>query len=61
MKCGLDAYDFDVHLEEEGHEHGHDHTHETMREAEHGEACHRHSEVHVDNHGHGHECGEPWA
>ena len=57
MKCGLDAYDFDVHLEEEGHEHGHDHTHE-HEEAEHGEACHRHSEVHVEDHGHGHECGE---
>lgn len=34
-KCGLDAYDFDVHLEEEGHgyghshDHGHDHGHET--------------------------------
>ena len=33
VKCGLDAYDFDVHLEEEGHEHeceeshGHDHEH----------------------------------
>ena len=57
VKCGLDAYDFDVHLEEEGHEHGHDHTHE-HEEAEHGEACHRHSEVHVEDHGHGHECGE---
>ena len=24
VKCGLDAYDFDVHLEEDGHEHVHD-------------------------------------
>ena len=23
VKCGLDAYDFDVHLEEDGHEHVH--------------------------------------
>ena len=26
VKCGLDAYDFDVHLDEEGHDHGHDRT-----------------------------------
>ncbi|MEY8355815.1 nickel pincer cofactor biosynthesis protein LarC [Lachnospiraceae bacterium 54-53] len=26
-KCGLDAYDFDVHLEEEGHSHDHGHSH----------------------------------
>ena len=26
--CGLDSYDFDVHLEEDGHEHDHPHSHE---------------------------------
>lgn len=26
--CGLDAYDFDVHLEEHGHDHAHEHGHE---------------------------------
>lgn len=58
VKCGLDAYDFDVHLEEmeeEGHEeeiHSHVHSHE-------GEA---HSHVHehegdMQGHGHSHEEG----
>ena len=27
-KCGIDAYDFDVHLEEEEHHHDHEHGHE---------------------------------
>ena len=27
-KCGIDAYDFDVHLEEEEHHHEHEHGHE---------------------------------
>ena len=47
VKCGLDAYDFDVHLEEEGHGHeheeGHSHDHEHMHS--HGHA-HSHSHVH---------------
>ena len=30
LKCGIDAYDFDVHLEEEEHGHGHDHDHDHM-------------------------------
>ena len=27
-KCGIDAYDFDVHLEEEEHHHDHEHSHD---------------------------------
>ena len=36
-KCGIDAFDFDVHLEEgaEGHEHSHEHAHEHSHEHEH--------------------------
>ena len=51
VKCGLDAYDFDVHLEEEGHghecgeSHGHDH--------EHVEG-HSHDYEHTHSHSHGH-------
>ncbi len=31
-KCGIRAYDFDVHLEEEEHTHDHEHTHEYTHE-----------------------------
>lgn len=41
-KCGIDAFDFDVHLEE-GAEHGHEHVHE-----------HDHSPEHDHSHEHGH-------
>lgn len=42
--CGLDAYDFDVHLEEDhDHVHGHDHEHP-----------HDHTHDHEDAHSHGH-------
>ncbi len=41
--CGLDSYDFDVHLEEDGHEHDHPHSHED-----------HHGHSHVHQHGDGH-------
>ena len=47
-KCGIDAYDFDVHLEEDGHHHGEEHLHE---EDHHHEEEHHHHEE--DNHHHG--------
>ncbi len=50
-KCGIDAYDFDVHLEgchEHEHHHGHDHEHEHH----HG---HDHDHEHDHHHGHPHE------
>lgn len=59
VKCGLDAYDFDVHLEEEGHEHGHDHEcgeshgHDHEHEHGHGEG-HFHDHEHTHSHSHGH-------
>ena len=43
-KCGIDAFDFDVHLEDGGvHGHGHEHSHE-----------HGHDHVHDHDHDHGH-------
>lgn len=52
-KCGIDAFDFDVHLEDEGGEHGHgdghDHGHE--HEHSHGDG---HGHSHEDDHGHDH-------
>lgn len=62
-KCGIDAFDFDVHLEEEhggadGHEHsheiGHDHSHEPGHDHNH-ELGHNHS--HGPGHDHNHELG----
>ena len=47
---GLDAYDFDVHLEEEGHDHGHEHGHEEGHD-------HGHEHGHEEGHDHGHEEG----
>lgn len=47
-KCGIDAYDFDVHLEEEGHAHGH---HEHEHEHEHS---HVHEKIGNDHHDHMH-------
>lgn len=44
VTCGLDAYDFDVHLEQDGHNHEEHHGHEHS----HGEEYHHH-------HGHSHE------
>lgn len=49
-KCGIDAFDFDVHLEhEEHHEHEHHHTHH-----EHGTE-HEHHHEHGTEHEHSHE------
>nr|WP_314461351.1 nickel pincer cofactor biosynthesis protein LarC [uncultured Clostridium sp.] len=57
-KCGLDAYDFDVHLEavaEHDHSHtdmdGHAHSHETDHSHDH---AHEHSHEHTHNHEHSH-------
>lgn len=51
--CGLDSYDFDVHLEEDGHDHdhGHDHEHPHSHEDHHG---HSHAHQHGDGHTHVH-------
>ncbi|HBE84625.1 MAG TPA: nickel pincer cofactor biosynthesis protein LarC [Lachnoclostridium sp.] len=52
-KCGLDAYDFDVHLENEGHDHkwdhNHDHTHDQDHEYDHN---HDHDHDHDNDHSH---------
>lgn len=45
-KCGIDAYDFDVHLEEEEHDHHHDHAHVH----EDGHDVNEHAGEHVHNH-----------
>lgn len=49
QKCGIDGYDFDVHLEEaeHGHEHGHSHAHES-------EHSHAHESEHIHAHPHVH-------
>lgn len=69
VKCGLDAFDFDVHLEEEGQGHDHEenhqvhsHEHEHVCEEhthEHGHAEHTHEHDHAEHthehtHTHGH-------
>lgn len=60
QKCGIDAYDFDVHLEE--HEHGHEHhhgEHEHTHEHHHGDHEHGHDHHHGDHeHGHDHHHGD---
>lgn len=64
--CGLDAFDFDVHLEEDGHEHshgeGHEHGHSHEEEHGHGhthdgehEHGHSHEEDHTHSHSHHHD------
>ena len=56
-KCGIDAYDFDVHLEEEEHHHDHEHGHE--HEHSHDEHDHEHHHAHsheeMCEHSHGDE------
>lgn len=52
-KCGIDAFDFDVHLEEEGHSHGHEHSHEYEHNHEH-EYSHEHEHDHEHEHSHEH-------
>ena len=53
--CGLDAFDFDVHLEEDGHEHvhggEHEHNHEHVHDGGHE---HSHEHVHDGEHEHSH-------
>ena len=54
VKCGLDAYDFDVHLEADGYGHSHAHTHRREDAYERVDS-YEHSEVHEHCHGHKHE------
>ncbi|WP_320957850.1 nickel pincer cofactor biosynthesis protein LarC [Enterocloster asparagiformis] len=57
-KCGLDAFDFDVHLEGvEGEHHHHHHEHEG--EEEHGHGGGHHHEHGPEGHCHGHEEAGP--
>lgn len=56
VKCGIKAYDFDVHLETEEHghtkEHGHTHTHgETDYEHPHQDQCHVHGRTEMEDDG----------
>lgn len=56
VSCGLDAYDFDVHLETEGHEHEENHNHGEAHnhgETHNHEEAHNHGEAH-NHHGHSH-------
>lgn len=63
-KSGIDAYDFDVHLEQDehghgnghghGNDHGHDHSHEHSHEHDHSHE-HEHSHNHEHRHSHGHD------
>lgn len=46
VTCGLDAYDFDVHLEQDGHSHEEHHGHEHSHDEEHHHHHHHHSHVH---------------
>lgn len=50
LKCGIDAYDFDVHLEE----HEHDHSHEAEAGHDHGHS-HGAGHNHTHDHEHSHE------
>ena len=55
-KCGIDAYDFDVHLEEEEHHHDHEHSHDEHNHS-HDEHDHSHDEYdHEHHHEHGENC-----
>lgn len=47
LKCGIDAYDFDVHLEDEHHE-GEHHGHEHHEGEHHGHEHHGHKHAHHD-------------
>lgn len=57
-KCGLDAFDFDVHLEREGEHHHHHHEHEGEEERghggghhhEHGDEAHCHGQEEAGHH-----------
>lgn len=60
QKCGIDAYDFDVHLEEHEHDHEHHHgDHEHTHDHHHGDHEHGHDHHHGDHeHGHDHHHGD---
>ena len=60
QKCGIDAYDFDVHLEEHEHDHEHHHgDHEHDHEHHHGDHEHTHEHHHGDHeHTHEHHHGD---
>ena len=60
QKCGIDAYDFDVHLEEHEHDHEHHHgEHEHTHEHHHGDHEHGHEHHHGDHeHDHDHHHGD---
>ena len=51
LKCGIDAYDFDVHLEDDGHGHPHEHEHHHDHEHLHD---HEHPHDHEHHHDHSH-------
>ena len=61
-KCGIDAFDFDVHLEghehEHAHAHGHDHEH-THEHARGRDREHTHDHEHAHDHEHGHAHAHP--
>ena len=61
-KCGIDAYDFDVHLEEEEHHHDHEHSHDEHNhshdEHDHEHCCHDHNGHH---HHHADEVFTSWG
>ncbi|MBO4992600.1 MAG: nickel pincer cofactor biosynthesis protein LarC [Firmicutes bacterium] len=44
-KCGIDAFDFDVHLEDHGHSHDHDHEHDHGHHHDH-DHHHEHRNLH---------------
>lgn len=64
LKCGIDAYDFDVHLEDEaesgydhshgedGHDHNHEHDHDYGNDHDHD---HNHEHDYGDDHDHKHD------
>ena len=54
-KCGIDAYDFDVHLEEEAHHHDHEHGHEHEHSHDEHDHEHHHDHEHTHDHEHSHD------
>ena len=54
-KCGIDAYDFDVHLEEEEHHHDHEHGHEHEHSHDEHDHEHHHDHEHTHEHEHSHD------
>ena len=52
-KCGIDACDFDVHLEDQPHDHEHHHEHEHHHDHEHHHE-HEHHHDHGEEHHHPH-------